>query len=122
MITDLDYLPCSNDPNAKCSTCSLHGNGCPVEMPYNVVKAVYPIKTTPKAGVNVQELVKAKFPKQYKDLQLNIFDWDNLDSVLDFLYGERDLGLLSMLFGVPKTNITEIINLIESNCEVKLND
>ena len=53
MITDLDYLPCSNDPNAKCSMCNLHGNGCPVEMPYNVVKAVYPVKTTPKAGINV---------------------------------------------------------------------
>lgn len=122
MITDLDYLPCSNDPNAKCSTCSLHGNDCPVEMPYNVVKAVYPIKTTPKAGANVQQLVQVKFPKQYKDLHLNAFDWNDLDGVLDFLYGERKLGLLSVIWGISKTSITEIINLIESNCEVKLND
>ena len=88
-------------------------------LPYDVVKAVYPVNTTPKAGANVQQLVKTKFPKQYNDLQLNTFDWNDLDGVLDFLYGERKLGLLSMLLGISKTNITQIIDLIESNCEVQ---
>lgn len=113
-----ENLPCSNNPNAKCSTCALHGNGCPVEMPYNVLKAVYPVKTTPKAGVNVQELVKEKFSKQYKDLQLNTFDWNDIDGVLDFLYGERKIGFLCALWGIQREDITKIINLIESNCEV----
>lgn len=92
-----------------------------MSLPYNIVKILYPIKTTPQDGVNVQELVKAKFPKQYNDLQLNTFDWNDLDVVLDFLYGERDLGLLSMLNGIEiqETDLTAIINLIESNCEVK---
>ncbi len=112
-------LPCENNPYVTCSVCSLHGNGCPVEMPYNVVKAVYPIKTTPKAEVNVQELVKAQFPKQYKDLQLNYFDWNDIDGVLDFLYGERKIGFLCALWNIPKATITEIIELIENNCEVK---
>lgn len=119
MIRDLDSLPCSNEPDARCTTCNLHGNGCPVEMPYNVLKAVYPIKTTPKAGVNVRELVKEKYPKQYQDLRLDGFNWNDLDGVLDFLYGERELGLFSLLFGISKTDISEIIELIENNCEVK---
>ncbi len=88
-------------------------------MPYNIVKAIYPIKTTPNAGVNVQELVKIRFAKQYNALQLKFFDWNDIDGVLDFLYGERQLGLICMLAGIEKTDISEIINLIESNCEIK---
>lgn len=117
-MVDLDYLPCSNDPKARCATCKLHGNGCPVETPYNVVKAVLPIKTTPKAGVDVHALVKEKFPQQYKGLFLDSFEWTDLDGVLDFLYGERDLGLVGFLTGISKTDISEIIKLIESNSEV----
>lgn len=81
---------------------------------YEVLKLLHPIKTTPKAGVNVQELVKTKFPKQYIKLFLADFDWNDLDGVLDFLYGEREL----CFFSIPKSEITEIINLIECNCEV----
>lgn len=81
---------------------------------YDVVKAVYPMKTTPKEGVNIAELVKAKYPKHYGYFT-KYFDWNDLDGILDFLYGERDLGLV----GVPKADINEIIKLIESNCEVK---
>ena len=119
-MSDYDYLPCSNDPHAKCATCALHNNGCPVEMPYNVVKAVCPVvKTTPKAGIDVQELVKAKYPTLFESFGLSDFDWKNdLDGILDFLYGERQLGLLSALLGISNVNVTEIINLIESNCEV----
>ena len=119
-MTDLDNLPCSNDPNAECKTCNLHGNGCPVEMPYNVVKAVYPIKTMSKAGVDVRELVIKNHREYYEKLKLNSFDWENIDGVLDYLYGERQKGLMCGLMGIKKENITEIINLIESNCEVAL--
>lgn len=81
---------------------------------YEIMKLLHPIKTTAKAGINVQELVKIKYPIQYIKLFLFNFDWNDLDGVLDFLYGERNL----MFFGIPKSDITEIINLIESNCKV----
>lgn len=86
---------------------------------YEVMKLLHPVKTTPKKGVNVHELVKTKFPQQYIKLFLFTFDWNDLDGVLDYLYGERELGFISSILGIPKTDITEIINLIESNCEVK---
>ena len=117
-MIDLDFLPCSNDITASCAKCELHNNGCPVEIPYNVVKVVIPVKTTPKAGVDVRELVKTKFPQQFKNLFLDNFDWGDLDGVLDYLYGERDLGLIGLLTGISKTDITKIIKLIENNCEV----
>lgn len=82
---------------------------------YEVMKILYPITTTAKKGVNVQELVKTKFPKQYKELLLYTFKWDDLDGVLDFLYGEREIGFLN----VPKSEIDKIIALIENGCEVK---
>lgn len=127
-MSNSDLLPCEVNVRATCATCNLHNNGCPIEAmcgavaAYDIVKAFNPIKTTPKAGVNVQELVKTKFPKLYENLQLNSFDWqNNLDGVLDFLYGERDLGLLSQLFrfSVSKSELTELIKNIESNCEVR---
>ncbi len=87
---------------------------------YEVTKAVYPIKTTANAGVDVHSLVKEKYPEQYEKLQLSTFDWDkDLDGALDFLYGEREIGFLCMLFGVQKSDVSEIIKLIESNCEIK---
>ncbi len=86
---------------------------------YEVMKLLHPVKTTPKKGVNVHELVKTKFPQQYIKLFLFTFDWNDLDGVLDFLYGERELGFLSASYGVLKTEITKIINLIEAHCEVK---
>ena len=72
-----DLLPCEVNAGATCTTCNLHNNGCPIETlcgavaAYDIVKSFNPIKTTPNAGVNVQELVKAKFPKLYTNLQLN---------------------------------------------------
>ena len=121
-----DLLPCEVNARATCETCNLHNNGCPIETmcgakgAYDIVKAFNPIKTTAKAGANVQALVKEKFPKQYHDLKLNDFNWTNdLDGILDFLYGERELGLLRALYRISKAEITEIIKLIESNCEVR---
>lgn len=81
---------------------------------YEIMKLLHPIKTTPRAGVDVQKLAKEKFPQLYAKLFLDKFDWSDLDGVLDFLYGERELGF----FSVPKQDITEIILLIESNCKV----
>ncbi len=120
-----DLLPCEVNARATCAMCDLHNNGCPIETmcgvngAYDIVKAFNPIKTTPNAGVNVQELIKEKFPKLYKDLQLNIFDWANdLDGILDFLYGERELGFMISLYAISKTEISELIKVIESNCKV----
>ena len=86
---------------------------------YEVMKLLHPVTTVPKKGVDVYGLVKTTFPKQYLKLFLFSFDWNDLDGVLDFLYGERELGFLSTSCGIPKSDITEIINLIESNCKVK---
>lgn len=77
---------------------------------YEAMKLLHPVKTTPKKGVDVQEHVKEKFPQKYNDYALFAFDWNDLDGVLDFLYGIRE----TLHF-----NTTEIIKLIESNCEVK---
>ena len=77
---------------------------------YEAMKLLHPVKTTPKKGVDVQEHVKEKFPQQYIKLFLFTFDWSDLDGVLDYLYGIRE----TLHF-----NTTEIIKLIESNCEVK---
>lgn len=77
---------------------------------YDVMKLLHPVKTTAHEGVNVQELVKTTFPQKYNDYALFTFDWSDLDGVLDYLYGIRE----TLHF-----NTTEIIKLIESNCEVK---
>ena len=77
---------------------------------YDVMKLLHPVKTTAHEGVNVQELVKTTFPQNYNDYALFTFDWSDLDGVLDYLYGIRE----TLHF-----NTTEIIQLIESNCEVK---
>ncbi len=77
---------------------------------YDVMKLLHPVKTTAHEGVNVQELVKKTFPQEYNDYLLFAFDWSDLDGVLDYLYGIRE----TLHF-----NTTEIIKLIESNCEVK---
>ncbi len=77
---------------------------------YDVMKLLHPVKTTAHEGVNVQELVKTTFPQNYNDYALFTFDWSDLDGVLDYLYGIRE----TLHF-----NTTEIIKLIESNCEVK---
>lgn len=87
---------------------------------YDMTKLFNPITTTPKKGVNVRELVKAKYPLHYEKLRLNTFDWEtDLDGVLDFLYGEREFGFMCFLYGVPLFDVSKIINLIEANCEVK---
>lgn len=106
----MNNLPCENNPYITCSVCSLHGNGCPVEMPYDVVKAIYPVKTTPKAGVNVQELVKEKYPNYYKYFN-KYFNWTDLDGILDFLY------FYAKILHVAEAQ--QIIDLIEGNCEVQ---
>lgn len=121
-----DLLPCEVNAGATCATCNLHNNGCPIETmcgakgAYDIVKAFNPVQTTLKAGVNVQNLVKNTFPTLYKDLQLSGFDWKNdLDGVLDFLYGERELGIMCTLRGIAKSSVTELIKFIESKCEVR---
>lgn len=85
----------------------LANNGA--ELPYNVVKAVYPIKTTAKAGVDVRGLVKAQYPDYCKYFD-KYFDWNDLDGILDFLYFHAKI--------LHVQEAQKIIDLIESNCEV----
>lgn len=77
---------------------------------YEILKLMHPIKSVPKSDVNFQELVKTKFPTEYQNWRLFSFDWNDLDGILDFLYGLQETCHI---------NTTNIINLIESNCEVK---
>ena len=77
---------------------------------YEVVKAVYPIKTTPKAGVNVKALVKAKFPDYYRYFSAHL-NWDDLDGILDFLYFHSKILKIG--------SAQKVIDLIENNCEVR---
>ncbi len=121
-----DLLPCEVNAQITCVTCNLHNKDCPIETvcgakgAYEIVKAFNPVQTKSKAGVNVQELVKSEFPKLYKKLRLKDFDWQNdLNGVLDFLYGERELGIMCLMFGISKSEISSLIAYIENNCVVK---
>ena len=77
---------------------------------YNVAKILNPLHPRKaKRGVNVQELVKPTFPKEYNNWVLNAphFDWINdLDGVLDYLCGIRALF---------KIDTGKVIKLIEDN-------
>ncbi len=113
-----DLLPCEVNAGATCATCNLHNNGCPIEImcgvkgAYDIVKAFNPIKTTAKAGADIPKLVKAKFPDYYNYFNSNpIFDWKNLDGILDFLYFHAKI--------LHVTEAQQIVDLIESNCEVR---
>lgn len=108
-MNDLDLMPCNFDPLITCVECPLHCNGCPVEIPYDVMKVLYPKKTVAKAGVNVQELVKEQYPTEYKNFILFAFNWKDLDGVLDYLYGAQEL--------LHDKSIQKIIELIENNSE-----
>lgn len=77
---------------------------------YEIVKLLHPVKTTPRAGANVRELVKEKFPDYYKYFNSN-FDWDDLDGILDFLYFH------AKALHIPEAQ--QIIDLIESNCDIQ---
>lgn len=81
-----------------------------MEQSYKVVKAVYPIKTTPKAGVNVQELVKAQFPEYHRYFN-KYFDWNDIDGILDFLYFHAKI--------LHVIEAQQLIDLIENNCEIE---
>lgn len=101
-------FPCENCGSwvEKTDTCLLNE----AKAAYEEIKAAHPVKTTAKAGADIPKLIKAKFPSYYNYFN-KYFDWDNLDGILDFLY-----------FHAKTLHITEaqqLINLIESNCEVK---
>ena len=113
-----DLLTCEVNARATCETCNLHNNGCPIETmcgakgAYDIVKAFNPIKTTAKAGADIPKLVKAKFPDYYNYFNSNpIFDWNNLDGILDFLCFHAKI--------LHVAEAQQIVDLIESNCEVR---
>ncbi len=81
-----------------------------IKNAYDITKLLNPIHTTPKAGVNVQELVKDKFPDYYKFFNKH-FDWNDLDGILDFLYFHAKI--------LHVDEAQKFIDLIESNCEVR---
>ena len=76
---------------------------------YDVVKGLNPVKTTPKAGVDVKGLVKAEYPDYYKYFNTHL-DWNDLDGILDFLYFHAKI--------LHVAEAQKVIDLIESNCEV----
>ena len=76
---------------------------------YDAVKACNPIKTTAKPGYDIHALVKAKFPELYKQNALSLFNWDDLDGVLDHLYGHM------LVFGAVE--LKAMIDFIEVHCE-----
>ncbi len=79
---------------------------------YGVTKAVYHIKTTAKPGYDIPALIKSKFAALYAtDYGLKHIDLNDLDGVLDYLYGGYKL------FG--KIKYKELIDFIEARCEVK---
>ena len=76
---------------------------------YDAVKACNPIKIKAKPGYDIHALVKAEFPELYKQNALDQFNWDDLDSVLDYLYGHM------LVFGAVE--LKAMINFIEARCE-----
>ncbi len=77
---------------------------------YSVTKAINPIKTTPKEGVNIPTLIKVQFPDYYNYFN-KYFDWNDLDGILDFLYFHAKI--------LHITEAQQLIDLIEAHCEVK---
>lgn len=79
---------------------------------YNAVQVAHPIQTTAKPGYDIPALIKSEFADLYAtDYGLKYIDLNNLDGVLDYLYGGYKL------FG--KTHYKKLIDFIEARCEVK---
>ena len=115
-MSNTDLLPCEVNAQTTCATCNLHNNGCPIELmcgvkgAYDIVKALNPIKTMPRAGADSPALVKAQFPDYYNYFNKHL-DWNDLDGILDFLYFHAKI--------LHVIEAQQLIDLIESNCEVK---
>ncbi|MCM1297054.1 MAG: hypothetical protein NC311_16060 [Muribaculaceae bacterium] len=81
---------------------------------YEAVKAVNPIKTTAKPGCDIQAMVQKEFPDLYKRIYaLPLLDWNDLDGVLDYLYGS------CKLFPNQSAELKSLITFIEAHCEVR---
>lgn len=81
---------------------------------YNVTKAVYPVKTIAKPGCDIHALVQKEFPSLYRRVYaLPLLDWNDLDGVLDYLYGSCEL------FPNSSKELKPLIDFIEAHCEVK---
>ena len=79
---------------------------------YDVTKAVYQIKTTAKPGYDIPALIKSEFAALYAtDYGLKHIDLNDLDGVLDYLYGGYKL--------LGKAHYKKLIDFIEARCEVK---
>lgn len=84
------------------------------ENVYNVTKAVFQIKTTAKPGYDIHALVQKEFSDLYKRIYaLPLLDWNDLDGVLDYLYGS------CKLFPDQSSKLKPLIDFIEAHCEVK---
>ena len=111
--TDKIPYPCDGCEHLEAETgnCVLK-NLNEAQTAYDVVKATYPIKTTAKPGCDIHALVQKEFPDLYKQVYaLPLLDWNDLDGVLDFLYGHYKL------FDVKE--LKPMIDFIEAHCEVK---
>lgn len=112
---DTDELPypCENCAAwiEKTDTClceKLHT----VQSIYNVTKSVNPKKTTAKAGYDIPALIKSEFSALYAaDPFFKTTDLNDLDGVLDYLYGAYNLFKIS--------TYKRLIDFIEKRCEIK---
>lgn len=77
---------------------------------YSAIKAARPIHTTVNPGVNIQKLVYEEHEGLYKYFMLKRLDWTDIDGVLDYLYGLRDIC------GFARAD--EIIKTIEKNVTI----
>lgn len=109
-------FPCENCAAwiEKTDTCLLEEEVNAAKTAYAVTKAVYPIKTKAKLGYDIHALVQKEFPDLYKQVYaLSLLDWNDLDGVLDYLYGHSEL------FPSQSAELKPLIKFIEDRCEVK---
>lgn len=79
---------------------------------YNAVKFTHPVKTTAKPGYDIPALIKSEFAALYEtDYGLKHLDLNDLDGVLDYLYGGYKL--------FHNVKYKQLIDFIEARCEVK---
>lgn len=78
---------------------------------YDELKKLYPLKTKVKPGIDIRRIVYDTYPEDYQNFMLWSFDWSDIDSVLDYLYGKF------VASPIPLPQIKNVIELIEKYCE-----
>ena len=68
---------------------------------YEVAKILFPLNTKLESGVNIEEIIKKKSKKVWKRLKDSHISFDDVDGILDWLYG--------MKLRNPKANYLQVI-------------